>query len=113
MCQRYPAPHPLGVWWVLPVGPRTPRRMNLTRRRSPVALCAVFALLVAAATAFGHPAGKTTLEETALPGAGDFKPLVAGKGERFVVLSGLGAKPRKGRARARRSLVYFGQLTDP
>ena len=83
------------------------------RRISPIALCAVIALLIATATAFGHPAGKTTLEETALPGSGDFRPLVAGKGERFTVLRGLGAKPNKRRARTRRSIIYFGQLTDP
>jgi metallophosphoesterase (TIGR03767 family) len=85
----------------------------LTRRISPIALCALIALLVATATAVGHPAGKTTLEETALPGKGTFKPVIAGRGERFTVLRGLGAKPKTRRARTRRSIVYFGQLTDP
>lgn len=85
----------------------------MTRRLSPIALCAVIALLIATGAAFGHPAGKTTLQETALPGQGDFKPVVAGKGEGFTVLAGLGAKPKKARARTRRSVIYFGQLTDP
>lgn len=85
----------------------------MTRRISPIALCAFVALLVATATAFGHPAGKTTLQETVVPGGGDFKPVLAGKGERFRVLKGLGGQLDKRRASKRRSIVYFGQLTDP
>jgi metallophosphoesterase (TIGR03767 family) len=88
--------------------------------RSPLlaaaAGCAIS--LLAAAPAAAHPAGKTTLEETIRVqggyGAGDggYHPLEAGPGEPHVVRREL-AKPRKGRAQRRRSLAFFGQITDP
>jgi metallophosphoesterase (TIGR03767 family) len=85
----------------------------LTRRFSPIALCVVVSLSISTAASFGHPAGKTTVQETVVTGAGDFKPLVAGKGEKYKVLTGFGADAHKGRKRTRRSMVFFGQLTDP
>ena len=84
----------------------------MTRRISPIALCVVIALLITTAVAFGHPAGKTTVQETAVLGDGDFKPIAAGAGEGYRLLKGLGGKA-KGRKRERRSMAYFGQLTDP
>ncbi|HEY8582217.1 MAG TPA: hypothetical protein VIL49_04695, partial [Capillimicrobium sp.] len=74
--------------------------------------------LAAAAPALADPAGKTTLQETIRVqggyGAGDggFHPLEQGPGERHVVRKEL-AEPRRGRAERRRSLAFFGQVTDP
>ena len=84
----------------------------MTRRISRIALCVIASLLIATAVAFGHPAGKTTVQETVRVGGGDFAPLLAGDGEKYRLLKGLGGR-KKGRKRERRSLVYFGQLTDP
>ncbi|HEX8206402.1 MAG TPA: hypothetical protein VF587_10120, partial [Solirubrobacteraceae bacterium] len=51
---------------------------------------------------------------TLLPsGDGAFELLRAAPGEPYVVRRGPGARARAGRARTRRSLIYFGQLTDP
>ena len=36
----------------------------MTRRISPIALCAIIALLIASAVAVADPAGKNTLDET-------------------------------------------------
>jgi metallophosphoesterase (TIGR03767 family) len=85
----------------------------LTRRISPIALCAIFALLIATAVAVAEPAGKTTLEETIdFDGGSPFATLSAGGGEATLVRKNL-AKPRKGRAGRRRTITFFGQLTDP
>jgi metallophosphoesterase (TIGR03767 family) len=85
----------------------------LTRRISPIALCVIVSLAISTAVAFAHPAGKTTVQETVTIGDGDFAPLIAGNGEKYKVLKGLGGTLEKSRKRTRRSLVYFGQLTDP
>ncbi len=42
----------------------------MTRRISPIALCAIIALSISTAVALADPAGKTTLEETIQRGAG-------------------------------------------
>jgi metallophosphoesterase (TIGR03767 family) len=85
----------------------------LTRRISPIALCASIALLVASAVAIAEPAGKTTLEETIdFDGGSPYATLSPGGGEATMVRKNL-AKPRKGRAGRRRTITYFGQMTDP
>ncbi len=65
---------------------------------------------VAAAPAFA----RSTLDATVRPVAGGaFEALADGPGERHVVRRAPGADPRARRGDRRRSLLYFGQLTDP
>jgi metallophosphoesterase (TIGR03767 family) len=74
---------------------------------------ALLALLALAPASLADPTGETTLDETVKPGSGTgFVPLVAGGGERYVVRRG-GAKAKRHRSDRRRSLAFFGQLTDP
>lgn len=85
----------------------------MTRRLSPIALCAVTALLISTAVAIADPAGKTTLEETIrFKGSLPYGDLVSGPGEKTVVRKNL-AKPKKGRAKRRRTVTFFGTMTDP
>lgn len=85
----------------------------MTRRISPIALCALVALSTSAGGALADPAGKTTLEETIQRGpVGGWAELRAGKGEGYVVRS-LTAKAKKKRAKTRRTMAFFGQFTDP
>ena len=74
---------------------------------------ALAAAALAAPVALAEPAGKTTLEETIQPGDGAFAPLTAGPAEKYLVRRAPGAKARSKRAAKRRSMVFFGQLTDP
>ena len=82
------------------------------------AAAAVAATAAVAVPALADPAGKTTVRETIQvqggygTGDGAYHPLVPGAGERHMVRSEL-AEPRKGRANRRRSLAFFGQITDP
>jgi metallophosphoesterase (TIGR03767 family) len=82
--------------------------------RLAVAALAALTLALAVPVASADPAGKSTLEETVLPadGAG-FVPLTAGPGEARVVRRGGSARAKANRARKRRSLLMFAQLTDP
>jgi metallophosphoesterase (TIGR03767 family) len=85
----------------------------LTRRIPPIALCAIIALLVASAVAGADPAGKDTLEETIqFDGGSPYATLSVGEGEATIVRKNL-AKARKGRAKRRKTITFFGQLTDP
>jgi metallophosphoesterase (TIGR03767 family) len=85
----------------------------LTRRISPIALCALIALSTSGAVALADPAGKTTLEETIrFQGGSPFAPLVSGPGEATLVRKNL-AKPKKLRANGRRTISFFGTMTDP
>ncbi|MFL5886256.1 MAG: hypothetical protein ACJ77M_14385 [Thermoleophilaceae bacterium] len=89
--------------------------MQWTRRAAQMGIvtaCLVLAAL-AAGSAAADPAGKTTLTQTIriAPGTG-FHSLVAGPGEPFVTRQGPLGKARKSRAGKRRSLLYFGQVTD-
>jgi metallophosphoesterase (TIGR03767 family) len=85
----------------------------LTRRSSRIALCALASLLISAAVALADPAGKSTLEETiTYEGGSPFAALGTGTGQSTVVRKTL-AKPVKGRAKRRRTITFFGQLTDP
>ena len=85
----------------------------MTRRISPIALCAIVATLVASAVAVADPAGKDTLDETIkFDGGSPYSTLSTGGGEATIVRKNL-AKPQKGRAGRRKTIVFFGQLTDP
>lgn len=79
-----------------------------------VVATAVVAVLPAAAGA--EPQGRSTLSETIAVqggyGKGPWHPLVRGKGERYTVRTAL-APAHRARARHRRSLAFFGQVTDP
>lgn len=56
---------------------------------------------------------RTTLDATiALAAGSGYRPLVWGPGEPFLVRDDLGATPRPGRTADRRSILYFGQLSD-
>ena len=86
------------------------------RRRPSWAVTAVAVLAAAAATipqASAQVAGKTTLETTIRPGAGDFRLLSQGSGEPFVAREGEGiGQAQAGRAERRLSLLYFANLSD-
>ena len=92
------------------------QRVRSRRQAIGLAICLAAALSAASATiAWAHnPLGKTTLSQRIVPagsGAG-FRQLTLGPGEaRVVRQDGLGAA-QSGRAARRRSLVYFGQLSD-
>ena len=72
------------------------------------------AALAAAVPAAAQDTSTNTLDRTitAVPG-GPFEPLANADGEPYLVRRAPGVRPRARRARARRSLLYFGQLTDP
>jgi metallophosphoesterase (TIGR03767 family) len=75
---------------------------------------AAAAVLLAAPAAVADPTGKTTLRETVRPAGGSgFQALGRGRGEPYVVRRGADAKAARKRARERRSLAFFAQLTDP
>ena len=85
----------------------------MTRRISPIALCVVVSLLISTAVALADPAGKDTSDETiTYDGGSPFADLSAGSGEKAKVRKQL-AKPQKGRAKRRKSIAFFGQMTDP
>src|SRR4051794_6744308 len=71
------------------------------------------ALLALAGTAHADPAGRTTLEETLAPASSGYAALAPAKGEKYVVRRGGSAGAGARRARKRRSLISFAQLTDP
>src|SRR3954451_16863946 len=85
--------------------------MTLTRLPALAAFLVLAALTAASASA--DPAGKTTLTETIqiAPGSG-FRQLQAGPGEPYITRQGPLGKARSGRAGKRRSLLFFGQVTD-
>ena len=75
-------------------------------------LAACIAVLVAAPAGAHDTTGKSTVDQTIVPreGAG-FKFLTLGPGEPYVVRTDL-VGPHTQRANRRKSLVYFGQITD-
>ncbi|HEX4692317.1 MAG TPA: hypothetical protein VH276_16595 [Solirubrobacteraceae bacterium] len=82
--------------------------MRLPRRVLPLAALAAVALAPASAGAV------TTLQRTIAPDAGSgYRGLHRAPGERYVVRRGAGAPAHAARARSRRSLAFFAQLTDP
>jgi metallophosphoesterase (TIGR03767 family) len=64
------------------------------------------------AVATADPAGRSTLTETVLPTGSGFLDLKRGRGEPFLMRRG-NVGPKGTRTRTRRSLVFFGQFTDP
>jgi metallophosphoesterase (TIGR03767 family) len=72
-------------------------------------------MLAGLAAAAAPAAAQNTLDESIVAGSvpSDFARLQAGPPESYVLRSAPGVKPRARRTRARRSLIYFGQLTDP
>ena len=85
----------------------------MTRRISPIALCVVVALSISTAVALADPAGKDTRDETIeFDGGSPYATLSTDDGEATLVRKNL-AKPRKGRAKRRKTITFFGQLTDP
>jgi metallophosphoesterase (TIGR03767 family) len=86
-----------------------------TRGRAALVVAGLAAASVGGvSSAQADPAGKTTLSETIpLPAGSGFGLLQGGKGEGFVVRQGALGKGKRARAKRRRSLVFFGQFTDP
>lgn len=85
----------------------------MTRRISPIALCVVVSLVISTAVALADPAGKDTRDSTiAYDGGSPFADLSSGPGEKTKVRKNL-AKPEDGRAKRRKTLTFFGQMTDP
>ena len=78
-------------------------------------LAAALAVAVASVVALGTSASAdTTLDRRIAPASGSgYLKLQAVKGEKYQVREGGSANARKGRARDRRSLLLFAQLTDP
>src|SRR4051794_275719 len=89
--------------------------MRWTRRAIRMGMVAASLVLaaLAAGSAAADPAGKTTLTETiqAAPGSG-FLQLQAGPGEPFVTRQGPLGKVGGHRASKRRSMLFFGDVTD-
>ena len=79
-----------------------------------IALSVTGSLIVApvALAANDSQEGKTTLEETIATKGSGFKKLKKAAGEKYKVRKDL-AKSTKKRADKRKSLAFFGQLTDP
>jgi 3',5'-cyclic AMP phosphodiesterase CpdA len=79
--------------------------------RAVVAVLALAAPATVAATA----AAESTLLRSIAPveGSGAFEQLTTGPGEPYVIRRSPGVRERASRSRTRRSLLYFGQLTDP
>ncbi|GGO70127.1 metallophosphoesterase [Nocardioides deserti] len=68
-----------------------------------------------AGSAVAAAARRTTLAGVigkAAPGPGGYTTLVAGPGEKHVVRTDLGVKPKKGRVERRRGVLAFAQLSD-
>src|SRR5262245_12728190 len=72
------------------------------------------ALLLSAPVALADPAGQTTLDETIRAASGSgYVALMSGPGESYRVRKHPSARPTSKRTKTRRSLAFFGQLTDP
>src|SRR5215212_9840688 len=79
-----------------------------------LALAAVLLVPFLGSTAHADPAGRTTLEQTLAPASrGGYAALQPRGGEQYVLRQGGSAKAKGKRTARRRSLVSFGQLTDP
>ncbi len=81
------------------------------RRLAPVLVALPFLL---APAAFADPLGRDTTQEAIEPDPGSgYRGLQTTEGEDYAVRRGPGAKARPARARQRRSLLFFAQITDP
>src|SRR2546423_3020425 len=99
---------------IAPGGASNEERTRMSFKRQVVPLAALLAVAAgAAASASADPAGKTTLSETIriAPGTG-FHQLVAGPGEPYVTRQGALGRAHNRRAGRRRSMLFFGQVTD-
>jgi metallophosphoesterase (TIGR03767 family) len=86
----------------------------VTRKLNVLALVALAVVLAAPSTGTADPAGKTTLEETIDIQLGEgFQFLRTEPGEPHTLVKSSLGKPRGDRAKRRRSMVFFGQFTDP
>jgi metallophosphoesterase (TIGR03767 family) len=101
------------------VSPDKHLRFRAMARLLPLATAAAAAaLLLASPAALADPQGRTTVDETIRVqggyGAGDggYHALQRGGGERWSVRTTL-ARANRARAHRRRSLTFFGQITDP
>src|SRR6478609_6912916 len=75
---------------------------------------ALVALLLLAPAAVADPAGQSTIDETIRAASGSgYVALQRGPGEAYRVRRHPSAKVSSKRDDARRSLAFFGQLTDP
>ena len=82
--------------------------------RRLLSAAALLGLLLLTPVSSADPTGRTTLQETVRPAGGTgYAALTKGPGEPYVVRRGGGAKAKAERARKRRSLSFFAQLTDP
>jgi metallophosphoesterase (TIGR03767 family) len=80
----------------------------------PALVAAVAAALFLAASVFADPLRQTTLQQTIVRGSGSgYVSLSPGAGEKYLTRTGGFGSAHKGRASRRRSLIFFGQLTDP
>jgi metallophosphoesterase (TIGR03767 family) len=86
----------------------------LTRKLTTLFFVVLAAALAVPVAGIADPAGKSTLQETIAPSATPgFFPLQAGPGEPFITRTSKLGKPGKSRASKRKSLLFFGQFTDP
>ena len=86
----------------------------MARKLNGLALLALAAVLAFPAPGGADPAGKTTLQETIDIQLGEgFQFLRTEPGEPHVLRKTSLAKARGDRAKRRRSLIFFGQFTDP
>jgi metallophosphoesterase (TIGR03767 family) len=91
------------------------REMRSTRGAIALGIAAALALAAVAQGAGGDPdtLGLSTVQQRIVPtGAGPFRNLALGPGEDYAVREDLGAAADAGRLEARRSLAYFGELSD-
>ncbi|MDX6663055.1 MAG: hypothetical protein QOG09_1157 [Solirubrobacterales bacterium] len=78
-----------------------------------LALGAVALVARSQAAATPDTLGKTTIDQRIVPTASPgFRALGLGPGEPYTVREGVGATAQAGREQRRRSLLYFGQLSD-
>ncbi|MFL5907326.1 MAG: hypothetical protein ACJ75Z_06990, partial [Solirubrobacterales bacterium] len=90
----------------------------MRQRRAKMALglavgTALSAMVAGTSLAAPDTQGLSTVQQRIVPvGTGDFRFLGLGPGEGYVVRNDLGAPADSKRAKKRRSLAYFGQLSD-
>jgi metallophosphoesterase (TIGR03767 family) len=86
----------------------------LIRKLNALALMALAVVLALPASGAADPAGKTTLEETIDIQLGEgFQYLRTAPGEPHALTKSKLGRPRGDRTTRRRSLIFFGQFTDP
>jgi metallophosphoesterase (TIGR03767 family) len=86
----------------------------LTRKLNALLLAVLAVVLAVPASGGADPAGKTTLDETIRMKSGTgFQLLETAPGDPFVTRKSKLGSAQNGRASRRRSLLFFGQFTDP